>query len=87
MVDLIWDIPYHKSEIVMRVHMVMNNNNYFGYHVWFVSVMLQIRRLIGDFGVPIAIFLMIVVDISIQDVYTQVNVSALLKIFSIMQNV
>uniref|UniRef100_A0A3B3R0C3 Anion exchange protein n=1 Tax=Paramormyrops kingsleyae TaxID=1676925 RepID=A0A3B3R0C3_9TELE len=31
----------------------------------------KIRRLIGDFGVPIAIFLMIVVDISIQDVYTQ----------------
>ncbi|XP_048869382.1 solute carrier family 4 member 1b (Diego blood group) isoform X7 [Brienomyrus brachyistius] len=31
----------------------------------------KIRRLIGDFGVPIAIFLMIIVDISIQDVYTQ----------------
>lgn len=32
----------------------------------------QVRRLIGDFGVPIAIFLMIVVDYSIQDTYTQV---------------
>uniref|UniRef100_A0A3P8VFP9 Anion exchange protein n=1 Tax=Cynoglossus semilaevis TaxID=244447 RepID=A0A3P8VFP9_CYNSE len=31
----------------------------------------KVRRLIGDFGVPIAIFLMIVVDYSIQDTYTQ----------------
>ncbi|MEQ2184991.1 hypothetical protein GOODEAATRI_013563, partial [Goodea atripinnis] len=31
-----------------------------------------IRRLIGDFGVPIAIFFMIAVDISIEDAYTQV---------------
>ncbi|KAM4624314.1 solute carrier family 4 member 1b (Diego blood group) [Polymixia lowei] len=31
----------------------------------------KVRRLIGDFGVPIAIFLMIVVDISIEDAYTQ----------------
>ncbi|TNN60781.1 Band 3 anion exchange protein [Liparis tanakae] len=30
-----------------------------------------IRRLIGDFGVPIAIFFMIAVDISIADTYTQ----------------
>ncbi|KAM4716549.1 solute carrier family 4 member 1a (Diego blood group) isoform 1-T2 [Anableps anableps] len=30
-----------------------------------------IRRLIGDFGVPIAIFFMIAVDISIEDAYTQ----------------
>ncbi|XP_015227524.1 PREDICTED: band 3 anion transport protein [Cyprinodon variegatus] len=30
-----------------------------------------IRRLIGDFGVPIAIFFMIAVDISIADAYTQ----------------
>ncbi|XP_056262391.1 solute carrier family 4 member 1a (Diego blood group) isoform X2 [Pseudoliparis swirei] len=30
-----------------------------------------IRRLIGDFGVPIAIFVMIAVDISIADAYTQ----------------
>uniref|UniRef100_A0A3B5ARJ5 Anion exchange protein n=1 Tax=Stegastes partitus TaxID=144197 RepID=A0A3B5ARJ5_9TELE len=29
------------------------------------------RRLIGDFGVPIAIFFMIAVDISIEDAYTQ----------------
>ncbi|KAF3846078.1 hypothetical protein F7725_003156 [Dissostichus mawsoni] len=30
-----------------------------------------IRRLIGDFGVPIAIFFMIAIDISIADAYTQ----------------
>uniref|UniRef100_A0A8C1MGU5 Anion exchange protein n=1 Tax=Cyprinus carpio TaxID=7962 RepID=A0A8C1MGU5_CYPCA len=30
-----------------------------------------IRRMIGDFGVPIAIFFMIAVDISISDAYTQ----------------
>ncbi|XP_055079620.1 solute carrier family 4 member 1a (Diego blood group) [Periophthalmus magnuspinnatus] len=30
-----------------------------------------IRRLIGDFGVPIAIFFMIFVDINIEDAYTQ----------------
>lgn len=33
----------------------------------------QIRRMIGDFGVPIAIFFMIAVDISIEDAYTQVS--------------
>ncbi|KAJ8364445.1 hypothetical protein SKAU_G00132760 [Synaphobranchus kaupii] len=31
----------------------------------------KVRRLIGDFGVPIAIFVMIAVDISIDDTYTQ----------------
>ncbi|XP_029934376.1 solute carrier family 4 member 1b (Diego blood group) isoform X1 [Myripristis murdjan] len=31
----------------------------------------KVRRLIGDFGVPIAIFLMVVVDINIDDTYTQ----------------
>ncbi|KAM6897662.1 solute carrier family 4 member 1b (Diego blood group) [Xenentodon cancila] len=31
----------------------------------------KVRRLIGDFGVPIAIFLMIVVDYNIEDTYTQ----------------
>ncbi|CAL8284926.1 unnamed protein product [Merluccius merluccius] len=31
----------------------------------------KVRRLLGDFGVPIAIFLMVVADISIEDVYTQ----------------
>ncbi|XP_061701113.1 solute carrier family 4 member 1a (Diego blood group) [Syngnathoides biaculeatus] len=30
-----------------------------------------LRRLIGDFGVPIAIFVMIAVDISVKDTYTQ----------------
>lgn len=34
----------------------------------------QIRRLIGDFGVPIAIFVMIGIDICIEDAYTQVGV-------------
>lgn len=34
----------------------------------------QIRRLIGDFGVPISIFVMIAIDISISDAYTQVGV-------------
>ncbi|XP_041672398.1 solute carrier family 4 member 1b (Diego blood group) [Cheilinus undulatus] len=31
----------------------------------------KIRRLIGDFGVPISIFLMVLVDYSIEDTYTQ----------------
>uniref|UniRef100_A0A8C1Z602 Anion exchange protein n=1 Tax=Cyprinus carpio TaxID=7962 RepID=A0A8C1Z602_CYPCA len=31
----------------------------------------KIRRLLGDFGVPIAIFLMVAVDINIEDTYTQ----------------
>ncbi|KAI5102907.1 solute carrier family 4 (anion exchanger), member 1b (Diego blood group) isoform X1, partial [Silurus meridionalis] len=31
----------------------------------------KVRRLMGDFGVPIAIVLMVVVDISINDTYTQ----------------
>nr|XP_020460933.1 band 3 anion exchange protein-like [Monopterus albus] len=31
----------------------------------------KVRRLIGDFGVPIAILLMVVVDYSIEDTYTQ----------------
>ena len=32
----------------------------------------QLRRVIGDFGVPIAILLMVLMDYSIQDTYTQV---------------
>ncbi|KAL2101720.1 hypothetical protein ACEWY4_003481 [Coilia grayii] len=31
----------------------------------------KLRRLMGDFGVPIAIFLMIMVDVNINDTYTQ----------------
>ncbi|XP_013869373.1 solute carrier family 4 member 1b (Diego blood group) [Austrofundulus limnaeus] len=31
----------------------------------------KVRRLLGDFGVPIAIFLMILVDYNIEDTYTQ----------------
>lgn len=38
-----------------------------------VLVFSQIRRLIGDFGVPIAILVMVLVDYSIQDTYTQVS--------------
>jgi hypothetical protein len=33
----------------------------------------QIRRVIGDFGVPIAILIMVLVDYSIEDTYTQVR--------------
>lgn len=40
----------------------------------FTTDLSQIRRLIGDFGVPIAIFVMIAIDISISDAYTQVGV-------------
>lgn len=32
----------------------------------------QLRRMIGDFGVPISIFIMIAIDITIEDAYTQV---------------
>uniref|UniRef100_A0A3B3ZIC3 Bicarbonate transporter-like transmembrane domain-containing protein n=1 Tax=Periophthalmus magnuspinnatus TaxID=409849 RepID=A0A3B3ZIC3_9GOBI len=32
----------------------------------------QLRRTIGDFGVPISIFIMVLVDYSIKDIYTQV---------------
>lgn len=37
------------------------------------SLMLQLRRVIGDFGVPIAIFIMVLVDHSIKDTFTQVS--------------
>lgn len=33
----------------------------------------QVRRLIGDFGVPISIFIMALVDFFIKDTYTQVR--------------
>lgn len=33
----------------------------------------QVRRVIGDFGVPIAILVMVLVDYSIEDTYTQVR--------------
>lgn len=33
----------------------------------------QFRRIIGDFGVPIAILIMVLVDYSIEDIYTQVR--------------
>ena len=45
----------------------------FFFIITFLISALQVRRLIGDFGVPIAIFLMIVVDYNIDDTYTQVG--------------
>lgn len=36
-------------------------------------IRLQLRRVIGDFGVPIAIFIMVLVDNSIKDTFTQVS--------------
>lgn len=35
----------------------------------------QLRRIIGDFGVPISILIMVMVDALIQDTYTQVTLS------------
>lgn len=35
----------------------------------------QLRRVIGDFGVPISILIMVMVDSLIQDTYTQVILS------------
>uniref|UniRef100_A0A4W6F8U1 Uncharacterized protein n=1 Tax=Lates calcarifer TaxID=8187 RepID=A0A4W6F8U1_LATCA len=37
------------------------------------STLRQFRRIIGDFGVPIAILIMVLVDYSIEDTYTQVR--------------
>lgn len=34
---------------------------------------LKARRIIGDFGIPISILVMVLVDYSITDTYTQVN--------------
>lgn len=36
----------------------------------------QLRRVIGDFGVPISILIMVLVDFFIQDTYTQVTFSS-----------
>lgn len=38
----------------------------------FLTVSPQVRRLIGDFGVPISIFVMALADFFISDTYTQV---------------
>lgn len=40
----------------------------------------QLRRIIGDFGVPIAILIMVLVDYSVQDTYTQVGVEHILSL-------
>jgi len=36
----------------------------------------QARRIIGDFGIPISILVMVLVDYTITDTYTQVGASA-----------
>lgn len=36
---------------------------------------LQARRIIGDFGIPISILVMVLVDYTITDTYTQVGVA------------
>lgn len=38
----------------------------------------QFRRMIGDFGVPIAILIMVLVDYSINDTYTQVRLKTII---------
>lgn len=38
---------------------------------------LQLRRVIGDFGVPIAILVMVLIDFNINDTYTQVRLAGL----------
>lgn len=40
---------------------------------------LQARRIIGDFGIPISILVMVLVDYTITDTYTQVGTSAALR--------
>lgn len=40
---------------------------------------LQARRIIGDFGIPISILVMVLVDYTITDTYTQVGASAALR--------
>lgn len=42
--------------------------------------MFQLRRIIGDFGVPIAILIMVLVDYSVEDTYTQVRLDHILKL-------
>lgn len=39
----------------------------------------QLRRIIGDFGVPIAILIMVLVDYSVEDTYTQVRPDHILR--------
>lgn len=36
----------------------------------------QLRRVIGDFGVPISILIMVMADFFIEDTYTQVTLSS-----------
>uniref|UniRef100_A0A8C9W7J7 Anion exchange protein n=1 Tax=Scleropages formosus TaxID=113540 RepID=A0A8C9W7J7_SCLFO len=46
----------------------------------------RLRRVIGDFGVPIAILIMVLVDYSIEDTYTQEISSPDVKILTICRN-
>ena len=39
--------------------------------IWFMSFSIQIRRALGDFGVPIAIVIMVMLDFFIDDTFTQ----------------
>lgn len=48
---------------------------------------LQLRRIIGDFGVPIAILIMVLVDYSVEDAYTQVRPPTTFKTYLKWKNV
>lgn len=48
--------------------MIINSSSPFHW----ITVFPQIRRMIGDFGVPIALFIMVGIDLVIKDVETQV---------------
>ena len=58
-----------KTHLLRLCHRAQSQNGLVVFALYF-----QIRRLIGDFGVPIAIFFMIAVDINIDDAYTQVGI-------------
>jgi hypothetical protein len=37
-------------------------------------ILLQVRRAIGDFGIPIAIMIMVLIDYLINDTFTEVRI-------------
>ena len=41
------------------------------YNVVFISCFFQVRRALGDFGMPIAILIMVLLDLSVHDTFTQ----------------
>lgn len=55
--------------------------------------MFQLRRIIGDFGVPIAILIMVLVDYNVEDTYTQVRPTLniptcrVVKVFTLISDV